>query len=260
MSKMIFCKYYKPTSIFGAADDSEIMTGKNNFELAEAFYNIRHKQNASEAANFHKNAGAVQLFNKDGIIQATKAYGAMSEGINNINHKTTSLGHSERILMRNVLDDFIKEKKHEEEFLPPSSRHRSGNSKEIPFEILDNLQKEAREYKIYLIANNTIVKMWSELQACGNGTAVKYGGGGFQFINEIFPTNSQYGYIAKRHELHKKACDDFKSAYENNTLINDEEASGAEEVSSVVVLADMLNNTHFSEFDIAAAIEQGQDW
>lgn len=108
--------YYKPQKIF--TEDSK-MTGSNNFYLAEAFYNTRYSNcNLHEVEvvdNFYHNAGAIQLFNLN----------------NNLNHKPLycisipmptsrdTYGHSEKILIRKALDEYISNNNGEIE--PPSS-------------------------------------------------------------------------------------------------------------------------------------------
>lgn len=190
---------YDSSMIFSAKKESQDMIGTNNFDLAEAFY-LARSSHPTEADNYVRNAGAVQLFDKDGInpvkIGPNKGtYYAMSESIDSA-AKYSALGHSERILMKQVLDDFIIANGHEVEIPLPSTRPRFDDGRiATELDMYSQLAREAREYKVYLIARDTIVKMWSELKACE--WKEREGGACKNFIDDIFPQQSQYGYIAE---------------------------------------------------------------
>lgn len=188
----ITCDYYDPSSIFLENSLSSDMVGANNFALADRFHTTMR-----ESLHFCRNAGAVQLFSRNGIDQMTTSYGAVSQPIKDkTSEHRSSLGHTERILMRDILDSFITENGHDVEFLSPSQRSRSADRRDA-FDIMSKLVDEARDYKNYLSGRRVVVKMWSELKACDYEPASGMGAGGrcLDFINNIFPINSRFGYI-----------------------------------------------------------------
>ena len=218
MSK-ITIKQYKPNEIFSKGST---MTGGKNFYLIEAFYNSRYDsdgefQKTSGASSFKRNAGAVQLFDISTENPLTKPYSCISEPFP-IKSLLSSYGHSERIAMRDILDEFITENNKEVE--RPSYYVKSANQKDQQLEILRELAtSNANKYKQYLENKNAVIKMWSERKPCDYDPT----GGGkkcVDFIKDIFPKNSEYGYIAEIpknttniSEINERVSYELKGAY-----------------------------------------------
>lgn len=271
MSK-ISCKFYDPSTIFDKTEPSKGMRGPNNMALAEAFYLSRTKaindyNQTSDARNFVRNAGAVQLFDIKGIDSKGSPGKAMSISIKNADSQLTSLGHSERILMRDVLEEFISANQSASEFLPPSERSRSGEVRDEKYEILYQLNREASEYQSYLTDRNTIVKMWSELTACDYDLKGPEGEQCINFINNIFPTNSKYGYIANDKRYKEDAFRKFNDAHINyslnklniNTESKDVNQSDSKELTESIIESEGTNNPKSKNIDKSANHINSQD-
>lgn len=115
-----------------------------------------------------KNAGAAQLFYKDGSPYWEKEYNAISERLmHNHGNVYYSYGHSERLLMRNMLNDLIEDNETTINKPPkPSDLSNSTDEKEKEYEILSKLKDKATEYMKYLERRGLIVEIWSERYPC----------------------------------------------------------------------------------------------
>ncbi|XP_054264385.1 uncharacterized protein LOC128987522 [Macrosteles quadrilineatus] len=208
-------KYYPPKWIFrdkytqdgdARVNEPEGMAGTNNSDLATIFYHSRYTrediQGTSDRMNRYScNAGALQLYEKDGRRKYTipgkeeVEYNAISYPIEDFNGKPTTLGHVEKILMLQVLDDFIEADSGKSGIPPRPSDYKDDTNTQHDYKVLNNLTEKASEYKQYLKSKDLIVKMWSERQACDKwklkGEACS------KFIEDICPEGSQYGYIVE---------------------------------------------------------------
>ncbi|MDX2050534.1 MAG: hypothetical protein SFT93_05150 [Rickettsiaceae bacterium] len=190
ISEVVSVDFYNPKTIF--TEESQ-MTGPRYFDLSKAFYSTRFNDKGEflEDNEYKRNAGAVQLFNKNGdSLQGP--YSGISESVTTHGLQKNSLGHTERILMREVLDKHMQEDFKEGGIKRPSESSKSNTDKK--YEILLNLTKQAQEYGNYLESTNSVVKMWSELKPCYYNKGV-CGGNCSDFIQSIFPSGSNYGYI-----------------------------------------------------------------
>lgn len=214
-------QYYNPKDIFSIDDDQVDLIGNNNFDLARAFYSARYNdqgkiRDIDGADRFTRNAGAVQLFNVNGINALSIPHHSISNPIADNKGNLSSWGHTERLGMRDALDYFIPENNGEIE--RPSYYIRSSTPADHPLEILQSLVTYANDYKLYLENQRAVVKMWSEREPCSTNLS----GGGRQcdeFIRNIFPNGSQYGYITEVPKftiaapLIETASESFKNAY-----------------------------------------------
>lgn len=223
---MVDFQFYPPGNIFQDDNNPKGMAGQTNVRLATSFYHSRngavavpHTRNSKsheEHDKFNRNAGAVQLYNKDGISIhripkiEDKEYHVISYGNTEFKDFTeeadgvqrSSYGHSERILMRDILDDLISaDKSHSHDILRPSDNlnSRSPKALELVYEVLKKLTNEPEQYKKYLEKKNIIVKMWSERPACEKDPLDGVGGTCAEFIQKIFPEGSKFGFIVNNY-------------------------------------------------------------
>lgn len=214
--------YDDPSAIFQDDSKPEEMTGTANIALARSFYHSRCQEESHECNSrqycFDRNAGAVQLYQEDGInlYQPVKEDGK-KENENNKEYNFISYGnkffkwytdeeygtkkstfaHSERILMRDVLDDLISADK-PGDIICPSQCTRSAHRQEKEYEVLKYLTDNAYKYKEYLESKKIIVKMWSERPSCTEEGNIGISGGNCtEFIEKICPEGSQFGFIVK---------------------------------------------------------------
>lgn len=205
-------------NIFDSNQSSE-MTGPNDIALASSFYNARYNEDGkysqnARATEYDRNAGAVQLY-KDGVPyyisgREDKKYNFISYGNKHFKNKSdkkrSSYGHSERVLMRDILDDLIKADVNNHDVRRPSDFSQS------EYEVLKELTNKPRPYKEYLERKGLIVKMWSERKACKESPEDGEGGGCSSFIEDIFPAGSQFGYIV---DNYSRADNDPPTKIEN---------------------------------------------
>jgi len=222
---MVNFRYYDPKQIF--QDENALlheMTGSCNRAVAKSFIhsrNLTHTQahqcnpdTHNRGNQYDRNAGAAQLYYKNGtdIYQISgvenKEYHCVSYGNKyfkdesrydaDVQKEATSYGHSERILMRDILDDLIKfDKSSDDSYTIPPRPSDQGNSE---YKILKYLTNNASKYKEYLEHKNLIVKMWSERPACNEESNENIGGGNCNsFINDICPEGSQFGFIVQNY-------------------------------------------------------------
>lgn len=243
---MVHPQLYDPSNVFQDDNSPRGMTGPTNIKLAVSFYNSRHNGAESHKCNadghardkrFDRNAGAVQLYNKDSISiynipgHEDKEYHFISYGNKDFKSytkqaekaKKSSYGHSERILMRDILDDLIfADKPDNHDILRPSDdlNVKSASHEGRIYEVLKKLTDEPRQYKEYLESKNIIVKMWSERPACTRAPDDGVGGACTEFIKNIFPKGSQFGFIVEGYQQSvdnqggaPKAFEEFKKAY-----------------------------------------------
>jgi len=205
-------RQYDPRGIFTNQNQGPMITNDN--ALATAFFNARYNYNPVDRSatlnrddNWGSNAGAVQLFNVNAPL--TRAFSSMSTPI-----KSTAFGHSEKIGMRDVLDQYMQQPQNVNNggLERPSHYFQSNHPREQPQEILQNLVRNANQYRDYLQNQNAVVKMWSEYPACQRGDENCQ-----DFIKNIFPPDSSYGYTVtgynKEHNPKKIATDSLKDAY-----------------------------------------------
>ncbi|KAL7308002.1 hypothetical protein TKK_0000090 [Trichogramma kaykai] len=203
---MVEFNYYDPSDIFVNDSRPEGMAGAANFDLAESFARSR-----GALDRWDRNAGAVALYRKDGVTKYVisenskdKKYNAVSYGNKHFKNYTasrdgfeaTSYGHTERKLMRDVLDDLLAD----QSTLPgPTSVFESLSGKEKEYEVLKYLTHNADKYKRYLEEKGIIVKIWSERPSCTAEANEGFIGGSncTKFIQDICPEGSQYGFIVK---------------------------------------------------------------
>ncbi|XP_054262331.1 uncharacterized protein LOC128986172 isoform X1 [Macrosteles quadrilineatus] len=180
------------------------MAAKNHFDLVKAFYHSRHPREEIQGTyyemnNYFRNAGALQLYKKDGITKYTipgkerKEYNTISC---TVSRWKCSLGHTERILMRDVLDDLIEADSGKSGIPPRPSDYKDDDKlHEDDYKILNNLTKKASDYKLYLNNKGLIVKMWSERRPCDWNDCI--GDDCSTFIRNICPEGSQCCYIVE---------------------------------------------------------------
>lgn len=246
---MVTLKFYDFNDIFMNDSDPKGMCGKSNIRLTKSFYHIRDPDESHVCNDFRhdryemfkKNAGALQLYQNDGVslYEISKNEGKeyhiisldnieFSEFIDKGNKELRSTyGHSERMLMRDVLDDLIPVDS--KEILRPSDKLNCKSwtdEKAQDYEILKNLTEYPRQYKDYLISQGIIVKMWSERPCCNEP---EIGGDCTTFMKNICPNGSQYGYTVKDYNRKidqrdgaskiKKTFEEFKNAYKKYKLM-----------------------------------------
>jgi hypothetical protein len=198
-------------------------TYKSNHSLIWKYYNSRFDDEGNYAEHagsdrFTRNAGAGQLFNKYkfGLYQYTAPHYAISDYANS----ESSYGHSERLVMQKLLDEFIPINNKEIE--RPSYYAKSSNSKDKPLEILKELVIHTSEYRDYLSKKDIIVKMWSDRKPCDYDTGNGDGGRCVHFIRNIFPDGSAFGYMTevlpdmkkdKIEDLNCNVWSDFREAF-----------------------------------------------
>ncbi|XP_054262333.1 uncharacterized protein LOC128986172 isoform X3 [Macrosteles quadrilineatus] len=203
-------EYYPPEWIFCDKYDEygkirenkpKGMAGTKNIDLAISFYHSRYTREdiqgtSNDMNNYLRNAGALQLYKKDGITKYTipgkeeVEYNGISctteKKINEKNSGIITVGHSERLLMRDVLDDLIEADSGKPGIPPRPSDYKDDTNTQHDYKVLNNLTEKASEYKQYLKSKGLIVKMWSERKPCADCAT---------FIKKICPEGSQYGYI-----------------------------------------------------------------
>jgi len=220
---MVHVQYYNPKEVFLV--NNEMIGRTHNFYLLKAFFNSRRNDEgnfteALDSNNFVRNAGAVQIFNISGIDTLRDPHHCISSSFHTANG-LSSYGHSERKLIRDALDNFIANPRNNGEIERPSYYVLSPNPAEQPLEILQALVNHTNEYKQYLTQQDAIVKMWSERKPC-NYDLVGGGGRCADFIQNILPDNSEYGYItdvplyaktAEIAQLNEVASGNFRQAY-----------------------------------------------
>lgn len=210
------------------------MTSSNDITLAISFYNARYNEDGEFSRNerarlFERNAGAVQLY-KNGVAYCIpgkegKNYNFVSYGNKEFKDETkrdfevkrSSYGHSERCLMRDILDDLIEADGESPDVKRPSELS------ECTYTVLKRLTDHKSSYKEYLERKGLTVKMWSERPACEKSPVDGVGNGCLSFIEGIFPTGSQFGYIVQNYTPAdnktptkiEQASADLKSAYIN---------------------------------------------
>lgn len=215
---MVVLKYYSPVTVFSSPGG---MTEPRDRKLAESFYEIRYGPKKGERWDrYDRNAGAVQLYLNNKPMNAPInfiSYGnkELSRGIK---RERTMYGHSERILMQQLLDKLIREEGPVHGILPPSDLVKDGDGSDGTIDIIKAMMEKAGEYKQYLTKKGFIVKMWSERPACDDDKEI--GGGCRRFIESIFPEGSQFGYIVENYtignsEIVKAASRNFKKAFED---------------------------------------------
>lgn len=225
---MVNKKYYNPSDIFDSKHPDE-MTSPNDMGLAISFFKARYNDETGEFQNkildchrFDRNAGAVQLFKngaeyhipgketKEYNFKEFKRYTDKDYG-----KKRSSYGHSERALMRDILDDLIEADGDNPGVLRPSDLSKS------TYGVLKELTDNPGPYKEYLQRKKLIVKMWSERPSCEESPENGIGGGCSSFIEEIFPAGSHFGFIVNNYTRAdndpptkiKTASDEFRKAY-----------------------------------------------
>lgn len=206
-------QYYSPEAIFQSESESTGMIGANNIELATSFYLARYKEdgehcNEPRAERFDRNAGAAQLYKKCGIetfstpAREVKRFKFVSYGNKQFKGYTvenaSSYGHSERVLMWEILDYLLSNDRDADDPPAPNKLSESSNEYLHEYEVLKGLTEKAADYKKYLEKKGIIVKMWSERPSCkevvGDGDVC------FEFIKNILPKGSQFGFIVKDYE------------------------------------------------------------
>ncbi|XP_054263066.1 uncharacterized protein LOC128986630 [Macrosteles quadrilineatus] len=203
-------EYYSPEKIFcdeyikdGETRENkpEGMAGTDNIDLIMSFYHCRYtRENIqgtyNEMNNYSRNAGALQLYKKDGRTKYTipgkegKEYNTISR---TVAYGKCTLGHTERILMRKVLDVLIEDECKRLGIPPRPSDYKKAYNDD--YQVLENMTEKANEYKKYLESKELIVKMWSERPPCEGKDGI--GEDCSTFIQNICPAGSQYGYIVK---------------------------------------------------------------
>lgn len=268
---MVTFRYYDPNEIFQEGDPAG-MCGRANLALAKSFFHSRfhneaekHKCNitsddkikiGSRSARYDKNTGAAALYvKKEGeniwipytlpspqylnkeyhyVSYRNKHFESQSE------LEASAYGHSEKILMRDILNDLISAHPADQYAISkPSSLGKSPKLEDQEYEVLKSLTEKATEYKEYLSSKNLIIKMWSERPACKDHPNKKIEGIKCEdFLKAICPDGSQFGYTVKNYspptdcqekkEKQKEAQKlvqmtyiAFKKAYEKYSLEND---------------------------------------
>ena len=160
-------------------------------KLTVAFFNVRYFISGNtQNDNFVPNAGAGQLFDQNNR-ELTEAYSGISTPIHT-HRGLSSYGHSERLVIRDILDEFVP--LGNGAIAPPRYYGRSPVPTEHACEVLETLDRNTIQYNSYLTIHNAIVKMWSERVPCDYPSP----GGGSNcatFITAIFPVGSEYRYI-----------------------------------------------------------------
>jgi hypothetical protein len=192
-SKEIDVRQYTPQEVFGLSSDASYQA------LAKAFYNTRYRDNGDRHnSHFDKNMGVTQLYND--TLPISKIYNSPSERYEvNFNKDTnpngigqaTSYGHSERIQMKDLLNDLIKNSE-THEITRPNMNKGAGASYQKNLEELKYLATNAKTYQDYLNKKNHVVKMWSERGPCNRAGPEGNCAG---FIESILPKGSAYGYL-----------------------------------------------------------------
>lgn len=185
------------------------LTGGVNLDLAEAFSQQRFNEPQPVVLGWHRamvnnntsrytNSGAAQLFDRETNTPVSMAFGNTSHPVGG--DEITTLGHSERFNMRDVLDDYMKKPLNSMRgtLEHPSYYVKSSDNRNHELEILQALVKNAPAYKDYLEGKNPqnqqlIVKEWSQRKRCENGEVP--GGSCVNFTHSIHPRGSLYGYI-----------------------------------------------------------------
>ena len=110
----------------------------------------------------------------------------------------TSYGHSERICMRDLLDSYMNHKNIDpHDIKNPSHSDNIKDKNNSKYDILKCLKENAPAYKSFLVGSGVVVKFWSERVACDYDSKNPSGGKCTEFIKNICPTGSKYGYITK---------------------------------------------------------------
>lgn len=225
------------------------MFGPNDLQLLKSFCHSRnpevpHQCNSSEMDRYNDytgNAGAVLLYDAETMEpynipgNEKKEYHTISDRVNHSKYRYHSYGHSERILMRDILDDLIlsdlKTLKNKDLRFPKKSRippipSLNGCSEA---EVLQNLTERASEYRYYLKRKKLVVKMWSERGACADDEPSDEGSNCRQFMHDICPQGSKCGYIRKDYKVEPvRAFKDFMKAFrEYEESEGDSVASGS---------------------------------
>lgn len=200
---MVDVAYRDPSKIFVSNSD-EILS-------ATCFFKARYLENGEfadidDSDTFDRNAGAVQLYKNGQLYQIPgkedKEYNFISYGNKYFKNcggkKRTSFGHSERILMKNILDDLIEANGDSQIINRPSDLSVSNRGETgTLYEVLKALTEKAPEYKKYLEEKGLTIQMWSERPPCNESPEDGEGDGCASFINNIFPENSRLRYIVK---------------------------------------------------------------
>lgn len=205
------------------------LTGGVNLDLAEAFSQQRFNEPQPVVLGWYRamvnntnrytNSGAAQLFNRETNTPVSRAFGNTSHPLV-VGDERTTLGHSERFNMRDVLDDYMKKPLNSMrgKLEHPSYYVKSSDNRNHELEILQALVENAPAYKAYLEGKNPkhqelIVKEWSQRKRCENGEVP--GGSCVNFTHSIHPRGSLYGYIYPDDEYGQNLeFDKWRLAYE----------------------------------------------
>jgi hypothetical protein len=239
--KSVEINFYEPKEVFSLSKTAgHPMYG---YDLAKSFYSVRYDNignfcQVTDSDNFVRNAGAVQLFDKstnypisweEGNIKKGAFWG-ISTSIK-ISGILTSYGHSERICMRDLLDSYMNHKNIDpHDIKNPSHSDNIKDKNNSEYDILKCLKENAYIYKSFLVGSGVVVKFWSERVACDYKTGDGSGGKCTEFIKNICPTGSKYGYITetkditsqtdKIKERNELASTNLKTAYEVYDYVN----------------------------------------
>jgi hypothetical protein len=232
--------FYGPKEVFSLSKTaSHPMYG---YDLVKSFYNARYKDDGTQndivrATWWGANAGSVQLFDKSTHYPITWEENDVKRGFFSsisINCSNTSYGHSERISMRDLLDSYMKHKNIDpHDIKNPSHSDNIKDKNNSEYDILKGLKENASTYKSFLVGSGIVVKFWSERVACDYETGDGSGGKCTEFIKNICPTGSKYGYITKTEDItfqtdktdkikerNKLASTNLKTAYEAYDYVN----------------------------------------
>lgn len=205
--------YYNPQNIFHSNTlPSGLKTLLKPFTETRYRYNTDINDNSTIdniEENFNRNAGAVSISkpNISPIISSNLSHPIFSN-----KGTQTTLGHSEKLAMRDALDKLITNNNHE---IERPSFYTNGERLEInrEREVLKHLVQNANQYNRYLLNNDYTVDVWTERPPCNSETD-----NCSTFLRTILPENSNIGYIAKNPTTFTTNNDHIKSA--SNVLRN----------------------------------------
>ena len=167
-------------------------------EFAKARYFVdqfgKIKLGTGEKTHFGKNAGAVEI--SEGRINKTPIRNnALSDPtiFDRIQKKSNPKGHTERIMLRDSLEELIPDDVRDI-FIPskPSKLSRSNDIRDFDKEILSELDRQAPIFKKFFDVNKNKVKLLSERKPCS-----QIDGGCNTFLDRVLPKDSVTGFLSE---------------------------------------------------------------